>query len=102
MTVQDRDFDDNVYDLNAILHPGTVFDHPRDVLAARYPLARGKARHPGVLGFRRGGDQLLPRLEGAPWNQEDRVDRRHSGGPFQSRSSSPASAGWQKTTAEIS
>jgi hypothetical protein len=33
MTVQDRDFDDNVYDLNAILHPGTVFDHPRDVLA---------------------------------------------------------------------
>lgn len=33
MTVLDRDFDDNVYDLNAILHPGTVFDHPRDVLA---------------------------------------------------------------------
>ena len=33
MTVQDRDFDDNVYDLNAILHPGTVFDHPGDVLA---------------------------------------------------------------------
>ena len=26
-------FDDNVYDLNALLHPGTVFDHPRDVLA---------------------------------------------------------------------
>jgi hypothetical protein len=25
--------DKNVYDLNAILHPGTVFDHPRDVLA---------------------------------------------------------------------
>jgi hypothetical protein len=33
MTLQDRDFDDNVYDLNAILHPGTVFDRPRDVLA---------------------------------------------------------------------
>lgn len=29
----DRFNDDNVYDLNAILHPGTVFDHPRDVLA---------------------------------------------------------------------
>jgi len=29
----DRDFDDNVYDLNAILHPGSVFDSPRDVLA---------------------------------------------------------------------
>ncbi len=25
--------DDNVYDLNAILHPGAVYDHPRDVLA---------------------------------------------------------------------
>src|SRR3954468_13371331 len=25
--------DDNVFDFNALLHPGTVFDHPRDVLA---------------------------------------------------------------------
>jgi hypothetical protein len=33
MTDLDRGFDDNVYDLNAILHPGSVFDHPRDVLA---------------------------------------------------------------------
>ena len=24
---------DNVFDLNALLHPGTVFDHPRDVVA---------------------------------------------------------------------
>jgi hypothetical protein len=29
----DRSFDENVYDLNAILHPGSVFDHPRDLLA---------------------------------------------------------------------
>jgi hypothetical protein len=27
------DLNRNFYDLNAILHPGTVFDHPRDVLA---------------------------------------------------------------------
>jgi hypothetical protein len=33
MTDLNRHFDDNIYDLNAILHPGTVFDHPRDVLA---------------------------------------------------------------------
>jgi hypothetical protein len=33
MTGQNHRFDDNVYDLNAILHPGSVFDHPRDVLA---------------------------------------------------------------------
>ena len=24
---------DNVFDLNALLHPGTVFTHPRDVVA---------------------------------------------------------------------
>jgi hypothetical protein len=23
---------DNIYDLNALLHPGTAFDHPRDVV----------------------------------------------------------------------
>ena len=33
MTDPDRSSDENVYDLNAILHPGSVFDHPRDVLA---------------------------------------------------------------------
>ena len=26
-------FNDNVFDINALLHPGTVFDHPKDVLA---------------------------------------------------------------------
>ncbi len=33
MTDLDRSFDDNVYDLNVILYPGSVFDHPQDVLA---------------------------------------------------------------------
>jgi len=33
MTDLKRNFDDNVYDLNVILHPGMVFDHPREVLA---------------------------------------------------------------------
>jgi hypothetical protein len=33
MTNLNRRFDENVCDLNAILHPGSVFDHPRDVLA---------------------------------------------------------------------
>lgn len=33
MTHQDHRIDDTVYDLNAILHPGSVFDHPKDVLA---------------------------------------------------------------------
>src|ERR1700721_2767129 len=26
-------FDDNVFGITALLHPGTVFDHPKDVLA---------------------------------------------------------------------
>lgn len=26
-------FDDNVFDINALLHPGTAFDHPKEVLA---------------------------------------------------------------------
>ena len=26
-------FDDNIIDLNAVLHPGTVFEHPRDVVS---------------------------------------------------------------------
>jgi hypothetical protein len=33
MTNRGRAIYDNVYDLNAILHPGSVYDHPRDVLA---------------------------------------------------------------------
>lgn len=33
MTDLNRNFDENVYDLSAILHPGSVFDHPQDVLA---------------------------------------------------------------------
>jgi hypothetical protein len=26
-------FEDNVFDINALLHPGTMFSHPRDVVA---------------------------------------------------------------------
>ena len=33
MTNRGRAIDDNLYDLNAILHPGSVYDQPRDVLA---------------------------------------------------------------------
>ena len=33
MTDLSRSFDENVYDLHAVLHPGSVFNRPRDVLA---------------------------------------------------------------------
>jgi hypothetical protein len=32
-TMRPTAFDDNVFDFNALLHPGTVFDHPREVIA---------------------------------------------------------------------
>lgn len=35
---------DNVFDFNALLHPGTVFDHPRDVVSdATLSLAEKRA-----------------------------------------------------------
>ena len=58
-------FDDNVFDINALLHPGTVFDHPRDVLARSFAVGFGETRHPGVLGIRCIGDRFLPRTAGA-------------------------------------
>lgn len=36
------DHDDNVIDLNAILHPGSVYDHPSDVVADPTLSAREK------------------------------------------------------------
>jgi hypothetical protein len=35
MTSNGRVFDDNVFDLEEIFHPGTVYDHPRDILAEK-------------------------------------------------------------------
>ena len=28
-------FNDNIFDIELLLHPGTAFDHPRDVVASR-------------------------------------------------------------------
>ena len=36
--------DDNIFDLNSLLHPGTAFEHPRDVVSdARFSLAEKRA-----------------------------------------------------------
>jgi len=53
MTGLNHRFDENVYDRNANFHPGSVFDHPRDVLAdAALSQAEKRAilamRHPGL------------------------------------------------------
>ena len=40
--------DDNVIDLNAVLHPGTVFEHPRDVVShPTLSLSEKRAIHRG-------------------------------------------------------
>jgi hypothetical protein len=37
------EYADNVVDLNAIIHPGSVYDHPRDVVADQ-PISIGEKR----------------------------------------------------------
>jgi hypothetical protein len=43
------DHADNIIDLNAILHPGSVYEHPRDVVAdPSISLVRSaRSSHPG-------------------------------------------------------
>jgi hypothetical protein len=52
---------DNVFDFNALLHPGTVFTHPRDVVAdPKLSLAEKRAIL-AFVGIRCLGDRLLSR-----------------------------------------
>ena len=44
------DHADNIFDRNAILHPGSVYGHPRDVVVPD-DIGRRKARHPRILGI---------------------------------------------------
>ena len=51
---------DNVFDLEALLHPGTMFKHPRDVVS--HPdLDLAEKRAPGVLGVRCLGHRVMSR-----------------------------------------
>ena len=82
--------DSNVFDLHALLHPGTKFDHPRDVLAhptlsVAEKRGRRETGHPGVMGVRRCGHRIVSivasarRAEGAGFN------RRNPGSPARAR-----------------
>ena len=52
--------DDNVFDFDYLLHPGTKFELPRDVVShAVY--ARRETSHPGLVGLRRLRDRVLTR-----------------------------------------
>lgn len=82
MTDLNRHFDENVYDLNAILHPGTVFKHPRDVLADA-TLSRAEKR--AILASWASDAAAVtscPSLRAIP-GKERRVDRRYPGSAFQ-------------------
>ena len=87
-------FDDNVFDINALLHPGTIFDHPRDVLA--HPsLSVSEKRHSGVLGVRCIGDRVLPRAAGACRPEGARHHRRDPRCPLRTGRRPSPSAGRQ-------
>ena len=84
MTDLNRHFDENVYDLNAILHPGSVFDHPRDVLAdATLSRAEKRAILASWASDADAGD-FVPEPAGNTGDKKRRVDRRNPGSPFQS------------------
>ena len=51
--------DDNVFDFQALLHPGTVFEHPKGRADASVPDAGREASNPRLLGIGRFGDRLL-------------------------------------------
>ena len=54
----------NVFDFEALLHPGTVFGHPRDVVShPDLTLAETRA-NPCLLGLRRFGNRFTPRVAG--------------------------------------
>ena len=54
----------NVFDFEALLHPGTVFGHPKDVVSHPDPHAGREAGNPGLLGLRRFGNRFMPRVAG--------------------------------------
>jgi hypothetical protein len=68
-----------VFDFNALLHPGTIFDHPRDVLA-----------HPS-LSFRRNAPSLHP---GHPTHRQS-LPAPRCGHRSASRPPSPSTRFWK-------
>ena len=66
---------DNVFDLNAVLHPGTVFDHPRDVVADTTLSLAEKRAILGVLGLGRCGGNVQSRAARAGGHTTHRNNR---------------------------
>jgi len=102
MTCLSHRFDEeNVYDLNAILHPGSVFDHPRDVLTdATLSHAEKRAILARWASDAARGD-VVPGLAGHTRGQGAGLDRRHPGGAFESGPFAAHAAWRQASQAQI-
>ena len=100
MTDPDRSFDENVYDLNGILHPGSVFDHPRDVLADT-TLSRAEKR--AILASWASDAAALtscPSLR-ATRSKTDSLPRRDPRGAVEPGPLAEESARWKAGAAEV-
>ena len=67
--------EDNVFDLNALLHPGTVFEHPKDVV---HHTGLTTAEKRAILGLRCLCDSVLPSHALTCGTEKARVDRRNT------------------------
>jgi hypothetical protein len=83
MTDLNRRFDENVYDLNIILHPG--LRSSSGCLGRHNAFESGKAGDPGIMGFRCRRGDFVPEPAGNTGGKKCRVDRRHPRSAFQSR-----------------
>ncbi|MET4236570.1 hypothetical protein ABIA85_009886 [Bradyrhizobium sp. LA6.10] len=92
-------FHDNVFDINALLHPGTVFDHPKDVLADP-SLSVSEKRAILASWASDIGDRFVSRLAGTRWPQGARHHRRDPRGPLRTRWRSPQSA-WRQAEPSV-
>ena len=66
--------DDNVFDFNSLLQPGTVFAHPRDVVAdPRLTISEKRA----ILASWAVGDRVLSGATGVRWPEGAGDHRRN-------------------------
>ena len=67
-------FDDNVFDINALLHPGTIFDHPRDVVV--HPSLSISEKRAILASWASDASAIASRAAGTGQPQGARDDRR--------------------------
>jgi hypothetical protein len=82
----------NVVDLNAIIHPGTVFERPRDVVSHPTFEPVRETRHPGFVGIGRIRDRIVPVTAGARGAEGAGHYRRDFGGALRAGRRPPESA----------